>query len=150
MRCKIRVAVFLPFIMFLIVSSTCIGMVIGYRWGSKTLEEVKVFERENLAERLDVENNWDAIRQHIYCVILETGKKPEQIKEDLEIIGPFFWDDESYQIFGDHISVYFENYFTRKEVGNLMLYFDEQGYLTGVYKMVGIGDMMRLDDKCEQ
>lgn len=123
----------------------------GYLWGKQQmLKTMDQYELKNLARRLGVEDDWEAIRYYIYCNLLSRGKKPEQIKEELKSIGLFSWDDRSYKIFGDHITVVFENYHIRNRLGDLVLYFDENGQLYAVYKLAGTGDMVRLDEQCEE
>lgn len=146
MRNRTFVIVWIVWTASVVLISACVGTLMGYFWGqSKMLERLEANKRDILAQQLGVESDWEAIQEHVYCNILGKGKLLEQAREDLDLLRPFSWRE-----FGDHVEVFFKDEIIRKQIGNLILNFNENKRITSVYRMVGIGDMMRLDDKCEQ
>nr|WP_290668308.1 hypothetical protein [Ardenticatena sp.] len=146
MRNRTLIVVWIVWTASVVLISACVGMFAGYFWGqSKMLEHLEANKRDILAQQFGVESNWEAIRKHIYCNILKPGKGLSEVQEELGVLAPFSWG-EAY----NHVEIFFKDHIINKRIGRLAVYFDESKRITSVYKMVGIGDMVRLDDKCER
>jgi len=97
---------------------------------------------EEIDERLSTTSDWRAIREQVYCEMLETGQDRESIQERLQMVGPYTYnppeDDNS------PATVVFHDYFTRVELSDLLLRFDNQELLTYKVYQRGLGDEVPL------
>jgi hypothetical protein len=94
---------------------------------------------DRISAHLDVDADWDVVRNKIYCDILREGETLERIESSLNEITSvtmFKEDDLWYTIY------FTEPYVNIDDVG---LTFDKNNHLIGKFRRVGIGDVTAIN-----
>jgi hypothetical protein len=119
--------------------ATAAGIAVGRIWERSIVER---YELEAIANRLQVEADWEIVRSYVYCNILVLGSGRVDIEEQLQRVGPYHARRDSLH---PYFTVSFDNYFARLALGDLYLAYDESDRLVEKMRWAGIGETMPLN-----
>lgn len=121
---------FILLVVSIIALCACGGVFAGRLW-QYTIDDARI--RGEVAERLEVSDDWAEIRDYVDCEILTLGSSRREIEERLLKVGPY-----KQHSFDNSTTFVFDNYFIRLELSDYTLWFNDDDTLREKVRRAGL------------
>jgi len=115
------------------------GIVVGRIWQAWNDYEWADQEKlQEIAKRLGVDEDWEAVTKHVYCKMLQPGLTKLEVEAQLAKIGPYSLGNPDISV--ERVYVHFGDRITNNHLRVMSLWFDDNGKVVGAGRSTILGD----------